>query len=91
MWLLREFPGSMKKLLSGIGEGTLGILEIGEKEAGHIEAIMGRYSSLRPQFADATLVYLAQRERIETIFTLDRRDFTVYRRAGNRPFDLIPK
>jgi predicted nucleic acid-binding protein len=91
MWLLREFPGSMKNLLSGINKGALEILSVEANEAGQIEATMNQYSSLRPQFADAMLVHLARRENIETIFTLDRRDFMVYRRAGNKLFDLIPK
>jgi uncharacterized protein len=91
MWLLREFPRSMKSLLSGINNGALEILSVEANEAGQIEAIMNQYSSLRPQFADVMLVHLARRENIETIFTLDRRDFMVYRRAGNKLFDLIPK
>ena len=32
------------------------------------------------------MVYLAERENIETIFTLDRRDFSVYRRSRGRVF-----
>jgi uncharacterized protein len=52
---------------------------------------MEQYESLRPQFADAMLVYLAHRENIETIFTLDRRDFSVYRTRRKRPFQLIPR
>ena len=43
-----------------------------------------------PQLADATLVYLADRDGIDTIFTLDQRDFSVYRSARRRPFRIIP-
>ncbi len=35
-------------------------------------------------------VYLAEREAIETVFTLDRRDFTVYRFGKNKSFTIIP-
>jgi uncharacterized protein len=45
---------------------------------------------MRPQLADASLVHLANRESIDTIFTLDRRNFSVYRSARNRRFRLIP-
>jgi predicted nucleic acid-binding protein len=38
---------------------------------------MKKYASLQAQFTDAMLVHLANRENIETIFTLDRRDFSV--------------
>ena len=43
------------------------------------------------QLADASLVYLAQREDISTVFTLDRRDFSVYRFKGNQAFRLLPE
>ena len=45
---------------------------------------------LHPQLADAALIYLAGREGIDTIFTLDRRDLAVYRSARNRPFRILP-
>lgn len=40
--------------------------------------------------ADAALVRLAERERIRRIFTIDRRDFSVYRPAGLGRFEIIP-
>jgi predicted nucleic acid-binding protein len=50
---------------------------------------MKKYASLQAQFADAMLVYLANRENIETILTLDRRDFSVYRSARKKLFRLL--
>lgn len=90
MWLLRNSPRTIKRLLSAISSGILEIPVVKAEEAGKIEAIMDQYVSLRPQFADAMVVYLAHRENIETIFTLDRRDFLVYRNARKKPFQLIP-
>ena len=51
---------------------------------------MKRYAQLRPQLADAALVYLADREKIDTIFTLERRDFSAYRPARRTRFRLQP-
>jgi predicted nucleic acid-binding protein len=91
MWLLRGFPQTVKRLLSGINAGTIVILNVSGTEAERIGLIMEQYASLRPQFADAMLVYLAHREKIDTIFTLDRRDFSVYRTARKKPFRLLPE
>jgi predicted nucleic acid-binding protein len=91
MWLLRKSPRTIRRLLSGIGSGILEIPVVTAAEAGQIEDIMEQYESLRPQFADAMLVYLAHRENIETIFTLDRRDFSVYRTGRKKPFQLVPR
>jgi predicted nucleic acid-binding protein len=42
-------------------------------------------------FADAALVRVAERERIHTIFIVDRRDFAIYRpREGGR-FHIVPE
>jgi len=89
-WMLRTTPRAVKKMLGSIQSGILELAELSWSEAGRIAEILERYESLRPQFADAALVYLANREDIDTIFTLDRRDFSVYRTARKKPFQLIP-
>ena len=40
--------------------------------------------------ADATMVRVAEREGIREAFTLDRRDFSVYRAGRGRSFSIIP-
>lgn len=90
-WLLRGFPRALKGLLSSINAGIIEILQVDGMEAGQIAIIMDQFASLRPQFADAMLVYLAHRENIDTIFTLDRRDFSIYRTARKKPFLLLPE
>ena len=52
---------------------------------------MRRYETIGAQLADAALVYLAEQENIRTVFTLDRRDFSVYRLKRNRALKLIPE
>ncbi len=41
-------------------------------------------------FADATLVYLAKRESLSAILTVDEADFTTYRIEGKRRFRVLP-
>ncbi len=89
-WLLRESQVSVQNMLRSLSIGFAEMLPLQSSESSRIHEIMERYSNLRPQLADATLVYLAERENIDTIFTLDRRDFTVYRTSRNRAFNIIP-
>jgi predicted nucleic acid-binding protein len=42
-------------------------------------------------FADATLVHLARRESLNTIFTVDHADFETYRIVGRRRFHIVPE
>lgn len=92
-WLLRSHPAAVQRLLRSCSETSRGFLEIlllSSAEAGEIADVMTAYQDIQPQLADAALVYLARREGIDTIFTLDRRDFAVYRSAQRRPFRLLP-
>lgn len=90
-WLLRSSPISIRQLLGNLESEFLEILPLSGSEAKQVAAIMRRYAAMRPQLADAALVYLAEREGINTIFTLDRRDFSVYRFGRNRKFRVIPE
>jgi predicted nucleic acid-binding protein len=41
-------------------------------------------------YADATLVVLAEEIGTDLVFTTDRRDFGVYRIQGRRRFRIVP-
>jgi predicted nucleic acid-binding protein len=41
-------------------------------------------------FADATLVHLANRESISLILTIDHDDFETYRIDGRKRFTIVP-
>lgn len=70
--------------------GVIVLATIEHSELPHIEALMSRYSDRPMDFADATLVYLAQRESLEAIFTVDQTDFSIYRIGRKRSFRIIP-
>jgi uncharacterized protein len=89
-WMLRSRPASVERMLESGNGGALKILGLNEADAAAIAGIMKRYSRLRPQVADVALVHLADREKIDTVFTLDQRDFRVYRTKSNRPLRLLP-
>ena len=90
-WLLRHHAGAVQRLLASFPEGWITLLTLGERDAEPIGKILQRYRKLNAQLADAALVHLAERERLDTVFTLDRRDFSVYRFSGNRSFHLLPE
>jgi predicted nucleic acid-binding protein len=73
-----------------IRSGTIKLAEITDSELPAIHTLMSRYSDRRMDFADATLVYLAKRESLSTIFTVDHADFETYRIEGHRRFRVLP-
>jgi uncharacterized protein len=56
----------------------------------HLHSLMSQYADRPMDFADATLVRLAQRESITRIFTIDHADFETYRIGGRRRFHIVP-
>jgi predicted nucleic acid-binding protein len=85
-WLLQD-PRAVLALLK---IGTISCLEFDAAAGPWMSAYAAKYASLRPQLADLALCYLAERDGIQQIFTLDQRDFTVYRRGDGRAFELLP-
>lgn len=53
--------------------------------------LLHKYRDLPMDYADATLVVLAEELDTRRVFTTDRRDFTVYRIRGRRKFDILPR
>ena len=90
-WLLRRVHGAVQKLLQSVESGFIELLPLAGTEAAAISTLMKRYENIEPQLADVALIHLAERERIETIFTLDRRDFSVYRAGGKRKLRIVPE
>jgi predicted nucleic acid-binding protein len=90
-WLLRKSPRAVQQLLRSIDGGFLELLPLAGAEAEAIAALLKRYEDIHPQLADVALVYLANREKIETIFTVDQRDFSIYRSGRKTTFRIVPE
>jgi predicted nucleic acid-binding protein len=73
-----------------VRSGAIVLAAIENSELSQIQALMSRYSDRPMDFADATLVYLAKRETLSTVFTVDHADFDTYRIEGRRRFRVVP-
>lgn len=70
--------------------GVVTIGEIGDEDLGALEKLMDRYHDRPMDLADATLVFLAERESLTTILTVDNDDFDTYRISGRKRFRVVP-
>jgi predicted nucleic acid-binding protein len=73
-----------------VRSGALVIGAIADDELVSLERLMERYHDCPMDFADATLVHLAERESISTILTVDVNDFETYRLPRRKRFTVIP-
>ena len=90
--LLPSASVGARRLMEFITQGGLGLWFLDDRGLERAFELMVRYSDLRMDFADASLVTAAERLRVQKVFTIDRRDFRTYRaRRGHRsvPFELI--
>lgn len=90
MYLLRSSWRAQRALWEMIERGTIDVLELTVDDARRMRELMEKYRDLPMDLADAALVRVAEREKIRRIFTLDRRDFSVYRPAGVGRFSILP-
>lgn len=91
VWLLRKTPNAIDQLFRLLDESLVQIVELDEHAASWIRRFMHRFEDIEPDLADATLVYLAERLEISSIFTIDRRDFAIYRTSDDRALTIVPK
>lgn len=89
-WLLRKRPDSVHEMLRGFTVGVFELRHLEKDSLSWISRFLQKYEDLGAQLADASLMYVAEQERIDTIFTLDRRDFSVYRTSRNRALKIVP-
>ncbi len=90
MYLLSFSWLAQRALWEWIETNTVKLLPLERDDAPRMKELMRKYRDLPMDLADAALVRVAERERIHSVFTLDRRDFTVYRAARIGRLSIVP-
>jgi predicted nucleic acid-binding protein len=90
MYLLNFSWEAQAALWEMIITEALAILPLDRSDATRMRELMRKYKDLPMDMADAALVRVAERERLRRIFTLDRRDFLVYRPARLGRLSIVP-
>ena len=88
--LLNRAPGGAVACLEFFLRGGGLLVPTSPPALARCRDLMEKYSDLPIDFADATLVVLAEDLGTNLILTTDRRDFGVYRVADGRSFEVVP-
>lgn len=70
--------------------GAITVRPVTDRDLPQLDALMEKYGDRPMDFADATLVHLAQRESITTVFSIDHDDFETYRIGRRKTFQILP-
>jgi predicted nucleic acid-binding protein len=77
-------PGAAS-LMEFVTRGGLIVWPLDDGALGRSFELIHQYADQQMDLADASLVAIAEQQRIDRVFTIDRRDFAVYRiRRGHR-------
>jgi len=88
LYLLDFSRNAQADFLEWIYRGGVEICPIEVAAIKRIKQLMLKYAELPMDFADACLVYLAEKLKMDTILTIDR-DFSIYRIRGRKKFKII--
>jgi predicted nucleic acid-binding protein len=70
--------------------GAVTVCPIDDADMPALHALMKKYYDRPMDFADATLVHLAQRQSLQFILTIDFDDFETYCIDGRKRFRIFP-
>ncbi len=87
--LIGRAGGQSRDVLGLVKNERLVILPLTRTDLIAIDAIMAKYADQKVSVADASLMHLAEREAIDEVFTVDPKDFSVFRTAEGRSLKVI--
>lgn len=90
MHLVRRQPGAQDVCLDFFLQGGAVLVAMTAERLASCKALVARYRDVPMDFADATLVSLAEELGLARVFTLDRRGFAVYRWRKTRRLEIVP-
>jgi len=90
MCLLNFSSDAQEAALDFVLEGAITLVPSNPSSLLEVKRLIKKYDDLPMDFADATLVCLAQDLSVRDVVTLDKRGFGVYRMKGGKSFVILP-
>lgn len=91
IYLLGPSFAMQKPVLEFILRGGAEIVPQTLQSLQRVSLLMEKYRDVPMDFADATLVALAEERKTREVFTLDRRGFATYRIDARKTFIIYPE
>ena len=90
MYLVSDSSEAQEALWEMLTRNAIHIAPLTSNDVPRMRELMRKYSDRPMDLADAALVTVAERENIRKVFTVDRKDFAIYRLYGRTRLTLIP-
>jgi hypothetical protein len=89
MYLLSEYPRAVEALFEMVDDGVIALARLDESDLPRMKELMRKYRDTPMDFADAALVRLAERDRVNHIVTFDAH-FRIYALPRRTRFVVLP-
>ena len=90
MYLLADQGNGQEALWEMLARKAIQLLPLDLRDVPRMRELMRKYADRPMDLADSALVRVAEREGIRTCFTVDRKDFAVYRLHGRVRPTVVP-
>jgi uncharacterized protein len=90
MHFLGDLPKAQEAVWEMLARGSVKILPLGPDDVPRVRELMRTYADLPMDLADASLVRVAERQGTREFFTVDKKDFAVYRLHGKVRPRIVP-
>jgi predicted nucleic acid-binding protein len=90
MYLLSSWPDMQGGLLEWLELGSVKLATLEAEDMPRVRELMTKYRDRHIDFADAALVRVAERDKLRRVFTVDKKDFNVYRILRTGRFSILP-
>lgn len=90
VYLLGPAFSLQKPALEFVLRGGADLVALTPKSLRRVTQLMEKYADIPMDFADATLVALAEETGVNRVFSLDRRGFATYRIGSRKAFTVLP-
>jgi hypothetical protein len=91
LYLLGPSIKAQRACIEFLLKGGATLIPQSKESLSRASALMEKYEDIPMDFADATLVSLAEEIDVVEVFTLDRRGFSTYRIRGKTAFKIRPE
>jgi predicted nucleic acid-binding protein len=89
-YLLERDGGPSQQVLHWLQAAHVRIVDLRMQEIRRMWQLIRKYRDLPMDLADAALVAACERLKIRKVFTVDRRDFLIYRPTHIDQFEVLP-
>jgi predicted nucleic acid-binding protein len=90
MYLVSDLPAAQEALWEMLARAGIQVLQLTTGDIPRMRELMRKYADRPMDLADAAIIAVAERQNIRRIFTIDRKDFGVYRLHGRIRLTVIP-